>query len=695
MEGSTVAGIKFCDLYEWGPGTGKTTRLVDEAEGKAIELGSSLERNGKEIIVISHTNSVVDRIRARTKSFSNVKTMTLHKFAWKVVRTFKNRAIEIIKARYSNHDHYTDLSYSEENFPYLSSCLALVQKYKDRHSYNEDEPEHTVNTLRLKHDWVIGLFNELLKQTDVQDHIVSKYPIIFIDEVQDIRKSMLIALLTAFSIVINKNRELYFAHLYLFGDRCQDINIRDLDSQNNSEDYLPWDFNSKDDNKDVIPAILQQFKNLINIVPTQVVNSRSHFRLVDCFNHLFTQNNTFICNEQKARASNSHSLIECNRIVFPHEWRFEEDGELYLRPQAISAIQESFSIIKESLLKNLGNNAGTLKVITGHVKDLGLLGGFYNLVNTVSHRNKVFYSFLEQVVLPLIKSAQTNDIGAFNLKLNHLLKTYSYKNIVASIERSRDQTGLPVAILSSNRLKLDLSKQNAHFKVLFNLLQQPELTSLSDVLSILFNYFHFPVNALEIKHLDFDEALNLIANKQGQFFNKLGNARCLVSEVERYFEYLSGESEFSTIHKAKGLEFNTVIFVHFDIRMLYVKEDVRHESEYRSRDFLKSVSLFGLRDPKNLKGSGKKTGVFMRWKDSCCYLYTGFTRAKTNLCYVYITEALQDVFAWKKVLGLLHVNGDTTTHDYHYSVNADLQCEKNYPRRRSKKRPVLNAVCID
>ncbi|WP_174546233.1 UvrD-helicase domain-containing protein [Nocardiopsis dassonvillei] len=156
-------------LVEAGAGAGKTTTLVRALQYLLNHHRAGLEAHGRRIACITYTNVAKKKILERIAADPLVDVSTIHEFLWKAIQPYQRELWQQIL------NYNKDLSRPED----LDDVTApAVIEYSDR--------GRKLSEGRISHDDVIALSLLL-----VQAHpklvriIVSKYPVIFVDEYQD------------------------------------------------------------------------------------------------------------------------------------------------------------------------------------------------------------------------------------------------------------------------------------------------------------------------------------------------------------------------------------------------------------------------------------------------------------------------------------------------------------------------------
>lgn len=208
-----------------GAGSGKTRSLILALQNATKNRGHELALRGQQIAVITFTNAAADEISSRLGFDPLITVSTIHSFAWKLVSGFQEDIRAWVKL-----DIQASIAALEE-----TSSRPGTKKEADRVYRLERDRERaaTIDGIRrftysptgenranaaLNHSQVIRLTAHLLvNKPTLASILVSRHPILFIDESQDTNKG----LLEAFMHVATERAGQFV--LGLFGDTMQRI----------------------------------------------------------------------------------------------------------------------------------------------------------------------------------------------------------------------------------------------------------------------------------------------------------------------------------------------------------------------------------------------------------------------------------------------------------------------------------------
>lgn len=211
-----------------GAGSGKTRSLVN-AVRKTIngEYGRRLTLTGKKIGVITYTNAACDEIKQRLEFDPRVEVMTIHAFSWSLIEGFnadirewvaKNLEREIAELEELQKKGRTNTKASVERLRSMESKRRRLAGLNSivRFIYSPTSDNRTRDS--LNHAEVIAMTADFLaNKPGLRRMLVSRCPVLLIDESQDTNK----ALMEAF---LHLEEEFYGRFsLGLFGDMMQRI----------------------------------------------------------------------------------------------------------------------------------------------------------------------------------------------------------------------------------------------------------------------------------------------------------------------------------------------------------------------------------------------------------------------------------------------------------------------------------------
>jgi DNA helicase-2/ATP-dependent DNA helicase PcrA len=167
-------------LLEAGAGSGKTHSLVMALRYLIKNRGRQLARRNEKIACITYTNVASDEIKSRTDGHPAVFSSTIHAFCWSLIKDFQGFMREELPG----------LPNWEERIEEGGGIAGREIGYElGFPSAKREEKE-----ISLHHDDVLALTVKLMGMPKFRRLLVSRYPIVFIDEYQDTNRHFVEAL---------------------------------------------------------------------------------------------------------------------------------------------------------------------------------------------------------------------------------------------------------------------------------------------------------------------------------------------------------------------------------------------------------------------------------------------------------------------------------------------------------------------
>lgn len=267
-----------------GAGSGKTRSLITTLEYLDQKKGLYLMEHGKQIAVITYTNAACDEIGRRLQYKTIFMVSTIHSFLWDLIKNFQidikawveseiEAEIEELQFKQSKSKGGDAAAKRADKIEHKKKRLEKIKKVK-RFSYNPNGQNAGFDS--LSHEEVIKMGAAFIAtEATMQQILVSKYPVLLIDESQDTKKALVDALLGVY-----KTHKDHWA-IGMFGDTMQKIYT---DGKDQLEDSVPkeWAF------------------------PVKVMNHRSAKRIVCLAN---TIRRLFDDKEQRPRTDAKEGLV--------------------------------------------------------------------------------------------------------------------------------------------------------------------------------------------------------------------------------------------------------------------------------------------------------------------------------------------------------------------------------------------------
>lgn len=154
---------------EAGAGAGKTYSLEKALRRLIEKQGPTFLRQRQQIGCITYTNIAKDEIIARTNAHPAVRPETVHGFCWSILQDFQPTLRELVPGLPSWNER-------------LAEAGGVGQR---RIHYELGFPGVTDEQISLRHEDVLSLMIEAMALSKFRRVLISRYPILLIDEYQD------------------------------------------------------------------------------------------------------------------------------------------------------------------------------------------------------------------------------------------------------------------------------------------------------------------------------------------------------------------------------------------------------------------------------------------------------------------------------------------------------------------------------
>ena len=252
-----------------GAGSGKTRSLVEAIRIVCRDQGRRLSLSGQKIGVITYTNAACDEIKQRLEFDPRVEVSTIHAFAWSLIGGYDGDIRQWVAARMlrdiselkkaqakgrAGSKAAIDRERSIESKQNRLAGLDAIQRF----IYSPAGDNRTRDA--LNHAEVIAMTADFLTtKTGLRRLLVTRFPILLIDESQDTNRGLMEALLD----VQAAHRDIFC--LGLFGDTMQRIYA---DGKVGLADAIPDDW-------------ARPCKEMNHRCPTRIIELINKVRLVD------------------------------------------------------------------------------------------------------------------------------------------------------------------------------------------------------------------------------------------------------------------------------------------------------------------------------------------------------------------------------------------------------------------------------
>lgn len=562
-----------------GAGSGKTRSLINVLSFLDKEMGTSFSVYSKRIAVITYTNAACDEISKRLEYKPIFEVSTIHSFLWELI---KNYQVDIRAwVMESLKKDITELNEKQakgrggdaavkrtEDIKKKTARLAKIETVK-KFSYNPNGDN--VGYDSLSHGEVIKMGSEFIAiEETMQEILVGKYPVLLIDESQDTKKELIDALL----IVYEKYKTRFV--IGMFGDTMQRIY---MDGKDNLASYIPDEWEK----------------------PEKVMNHRSAKRIVKLANAI---RNTIDKQEQCPRSDAEQGTV-CFFIA--DSTANKEDVE-----------RRAAKIMAEKAIDDDWLDASKYKSLILEHHMAASRFGFFDLYSSLNE-SKSFdtslrqgsiseLSFLSNIVSPLVKAYQ----GGNDFEVSRIIRQHSPLLDKKAFQKNpKDQTKL-LEIAENAVEELVLLWKDGAMPICVDILKVVKKTNLFSLNDRVDDILSNPVKDEDKKVTALRKALSVP-----------------FSELEKYYAYVTDNTQFATHQGVKGLEFPRVMVIMDDIE---------------AKGFLFSYEkLFGAKsktatDIRNER-EGKDTGIARTAR----LFYVACTRAEKSLAVIAYTENRDEV----------------------------------------------------
>ena len=575
-----------------GAGSGKTRSLVNVLSKFKNEFGNSYKLHNQKIAVITYTNAAADEIKHRLKFDSIFYVSTIHSFAWDLIKSLttdikkwleldlKKSITELeegqSKSRDLNNKTSIDRARKIESKQKRLKNLAHITKF----IYNPNGDNITKDS--LNHTEVISITADFIQsKTLMQSILVSKFPIILVDESQDTKKELVDAL-----FALQQNKKMNFT-LGLFGDTMQRIYS---DGKENLGNNLPKDW----------------------IRPVKLMNHRSNKRIIKLINDI-------------------RKDVD-GQIQIPRTEKTEGFVRLFIvkRNSKKTNIEETIADRMLEVTKDLKWNSKNKEVMTlileHHMAASRM--NFFELFQPLYKVDKFKTGLLDgslsiltvftKIVLPLVEAYRIKD----KFSIARIVKEHSILLDKTNLEKEKNQLNNVKLVNESINKLLSLWDNNNDPKLIeiLEVIKDNSLFPLHNLLNIITSrtqeeneQFETQVSgeAEEEKIDELIEALDIVL-------------QTTFSQIENYSFYLSEKSAYATHQGVKGLEYP---------RVMVIIDDIEARGFMFSYDKLFGSIELTVADIKNIN-EGRETGIDRTKR----LFYVACSRAKESLAIVAYTD---------------------------------------------------------
>lgn len=548
-------------LLSGGAGSGKTYSLVSVIRQVIAEHPTA------KVACMTYTNAAVKEIEERV-NHKNLNVSTIHDFLWDNIKHFQKELKEAIISL-ANNEEVIKISI-EEALPIPDTYFDLLPdgiQYKEFVRLREGI---------ISHDELLIVANYLFEKYPKLSSIVKdKYKFIFIDEYQDTSKAVVDTFLTHFKQSERENI------IGFFGDAMQSIYE---DGIGNLDDYKGNDADS------------------VNEIPKKQ-NRRNPHLVIDLANKLRTDGITQEPSTDPKAPNMIEGVVKQGTVLFLHS----TDGD-------ISKVEK---FLKENYGWDFNNSKETKELNLTHNLIAGKAGfrtlmGIYDKDHILSYRDKIRKYIKDNNILTdftgntfgeVIQTLQqgksgkelnavspTNTMKAFidnNVELYNYAKSLSYSDFSKMYvdkdqllddkkqdEGDENKKGSKrdnlikhlfkiqtnISLYQNKRYNEFLRATDYRFRIVSIASKRVLKENIESLVDVGEKTIEDVINDANEKGICLiDDKLIDFKDKKEYLYTRLKNVK--FSEFQKLYEYLEGQTPFSTQHKTKGAEFNNVLVI--------------------------------------------------------------------------------------------------------------------------------------
>ncbi|WP_321993732.1 UvrD-helicase domain-containing protein [Clostridium butyricum] len=499
-----------CFFTYAGAGSGKTKSLVNSLNYIKQEYGKELSILFKQVAVITYTNAACDEIVRRIDYSPIFFVSTIHSFLWELIRPYQhdikdwmvNNIKNVIKEKEEQERRgRKNTKTSDDRIKAIESCKKRLEKIDNIQKFIYNPNGQNVGYDSLNHSEVIKIGTQFIQEKEtLQKILISKYPILLIDESQDTKKELIDALLT----VIKKQKNKII--IGMFGDMMQRVYS---DGKSNLENCIPQDW----------------------VMPIKVMNHRSAIRIVELANSIRANVDG---KQQKPRSDAKPGNIRLF-IADSQSDKNKIESEVAKR---MSKMTKNIKWEEDKEYKKL--------ILEHHMAAKRF--DFFNLFKPLYSNKKLKQSVLDgsmselklfsEVILPIVSAYKKNNKFEIAKICNKHCKLLNSKECL------------------QDNYKENIKKVNDAVLEMCKLFDEKNFPSCLDILHNIYKTKLFELTDKEI------EILTDYAKGKDEVLDSLQEAfSCSMKEMIKYNQYIEGKSNFDTHQGVKGLEYERVMVI--------------------------------------------------------------------------------------------------------------------------------------
>lgn len=586
--GNPVSFFLFADA-----GSGKTRSLVNvlaKLRSKDSKSGNHLRLYGQRVGVITYTNAACDEIKRRSEFDPLVEVSTIHSFVWSLISGFPADIKQWLQRKLP-----ADIAELEEQ-QRRGRAGTKAAIYRNEAIKAKQKRLASLGTIRgfkynpagdnrgrdsLNHTEVIQMGADFLTQKPLMQRIlVTKFPVLLIDESQDTNK----LLMDAFMQLQRDYRERFC--LGLFGDVMQRI----------------YADGKADLGRDLPPDWAR---------PTKKLNHRCPRRIIKLINRIRASVDGHV---QIARRDSKEGVVRL--FILPGGPDKKKEIELRVREKMAAVTDDRYWNGPEADVKTLMLEHRMVASRMGFLEMFDALDSVDSLQTGLRDGSLPGLPFFSQLVLPLLRAKQGGDefaVGAIVREASPLLSKDVLKaagvDQRAQIQKAREAVKELMALWSDARVPSFLS-----------ILSRVSRTGLFEVPESL-----RPFAAREERIREEAEAARVLPPDDEEQSNQVLAAwdnflQAPFPQIEQYGDYVSGRAAFETHQGVKGREFPRV--------MVIMDDD-------EARGFMFSYEkLFDAKDKSKVDLENEREGKDSSLDRTRRLFYVTCSRAKESLALV-------------------------------------------------------------
>ena len=508
-----------------GAGSGKTASLVAALKYAQKTLGRTLSQENRYIGVITYTNAAATEIAQRSEEFPFFAVSTIHSFAWELIAPFQYDIKQCLQEKLQSEIDILAEKSGDRNNQKKEKMLKRLETIENINYFTYSPTKPNTGRDSLGHSDVIYICVNLLKKVLLQEILINRFPILFIDECQDTKKDFMEILLQ-----IQKQYSSRFM-LGLFGDMMQQI-------------YT-------DGKEKLDQAIGDEWQK-----PHKTINYRSPKRVVRLINSICYM-------AQTKRTQRALPTAEEGIVRFFIASSTTEDKNAYEK----QVRQQMATITSDSDWEQEEN----VKILTLEHKMAAERFGFIELFNTLAQSQNIKDKAFQKIT-PQDPTPQLKELAFFTNIIIPLVKCNNEKDKfgIASIVKEYSpflQKERFISLTEEHQTQIKEAHNAA--ATLLKLWEENKDPSLGEIIDCINStmLFDIPSNLLlnsdtPVEKQQQDNPSPKISDSPAQDIEVWSDMRNIpFSQITKYYSYIKGESSFDTHQGVKGLEFPRVMVI--------------------------------------------------------------------------------------------------------------------------------------